>query len=110
MRRQWGECSVEHENNHGLAIREVGRRLGRSRAYLSQIERGIIRQPDPVVLLELAELYRLDFVTGRDHRDSVPSREQKAGRAVASWLGLRQQVLQRVTEAVAELCAVLVSV
>jgi hypothetical protein len=29
---------------------------------------------------------------------------------VVSWLGLRQQVLQRVTEAVAELCAVLVSV
>jgi len=47
----------------GLAIREVERRLGRSSAYLSQIERGIIRQPDPVVLLELAELYRLDFMT-----------------------------------------------
>jgi hypothetical protein len=30
---------------------------------LSQIERGLIRQPDPVVLLELAELYKLDFMT-----------------------------------------------
>jgi len=41
----------------------VERRIGRSSAYLSQVERGLIRQPDPVVLLELAELYRLDFMT-----------------------------------------------
>jgi transcriptional regulator with XRE-family HTH domain len=49
--------------HHGLALREVGRRIGRSSAYLSQIEHGLIRQPDPVVLLELAELYKLDFMT-----------------------------------------------
>jgi len=49
--------------HHGLAVREVARRIGRSSAYLSQIERGLIRQPDPVVLLELAELYKLDFMT-----------------------------------------------
>jgi transcriptional regulator with XRE-family HTH domain len=47
----------------GLALREVGRRIGRSSAYLSQIERGLIQQPDPVVLLGLAELYKLDFMT-----------------------------------------------
>jgi transcriptional regulator with XRE-family HTH domain len=50
----------EHQ---GLALREVGRRIGRSSAYLSQVEHGLIRQPDPVVLLELAELYKLDFMT-----------------------------------------------
>lgn len=49
--------------HHGLALREVGRRIGRSSAYLSQVERGLIRQPDPVVLLELAQLYKLDFMT-----------------------------------------------
>jgi transcriptional regulator with XRE-family HTH domain len=49
--------------HHGLALREVGRRIGRSSAYLSQIERGLIQQPDPVVLLGLAELYKLDFMT-----------------------------------------------
>ena len=49
--------------HHGLALREVERRIGRSSAYLSQVERGLIRQPDPVVLLELAELYALDFMT-----------------------------------------------
>ena len=46
-----------------LSLREVERRIGRSNAYLSQVERGLIRQPDPVVLLELAELYKLNFMT-----------------------------------------------
>jgi transcriptional regulator with XRE-family HTH domain len=45
-----------------LSLREVERRTGRSNAYLSQVERGLIRQPDPAVLLELAELYKLDFM------------------------------------------------
>lgn len=48
---------------HRLSIREVERRIGRSSAYLSQVERGVIRQPDPRVLLELADLYGLDFAT-----------------------------------------------
>lgn len=46
-----------------LSLRDIERRIGRSNAYLSQVERGLIRQPDPVVLLELAELYGLDFMT-----------------------------------------------
>lgn len=46
-----------------LSLREVERRIGRSNAYLSQVERGLIRRPDPVLLLELADLYRLDFTT-----------------------------------------------
>jgi transcriptional regulator with XRE-family HTH domain len=44
-----------------LSLRDVERRIGRSNAYLSQVERGVIRRPDPVLLLELADLYRLDF-------------------------------------------------
>ena len=44
-----------------LSLREVERRIGRSNAYLSQVERGLIKRPDPVVLLELAELYMLSF-------------------------------------------------
>ena len=44
-----------------LSLREVERRIGRSNAYLSQVERGLIKQPDPIVLLELAELYGLNF-------------------------------------------------
>ena len=49
--------------HHQLSLREVERRTGKSSAYLSQVERGLIRQPDPVVLLQLAEMYRLDFLT-----------------------------------------------
>jgi len=58
-----GQVLRRAREHYGLAVREVGRRLGRSSAYLSQIERGLIRQPDPAVLLELAQLYKLDFMT-----------------------------------------------
>ena len=49
--------------HRGFALREVERLTGRSSAYLSQVERGLIRRPDPSVLSELADLYRLDFMT-----------------------------------------------
>ena len=49
--------------HHQLSLREVERRTGRSNAYLSQVERGLIKQPDPIVLLELSELYGLNFHT-----------------------------------------------
>jgi transcriptional regulator with XRE-family HTH domain len=58
-----GQVLRRAREHHGFAIREVERRIGRSSAYLSQIERGLIRQPDPVVLLQLSELYKLDFMT-----------------------------------------------
>ena len=49
--------------HHQLSLREVERRIGRSNAYLSQVERSLIKQPDPIVLLELSELYGLNFRT-----------------------------------------------
>jgi transcriptional regulator with XRE-family HTH domain len=53
---------LRHARQHrGLSLREVERITGRSNAYLSQVERGLIKRPDPLVLLELADLYRLDF-------------------------------------------------
>ncbi len=53
---------LRHARQHrGLSLREVERITGRSNAYLSQVERGLIKKPDPLVLLELADLYRLDF-------------------------------------------------
>ena len=68
------ECRLEHDSSprvgavlrrvrthRQLSLREVERRIGRSNAYLSQVERGLIKRPDPVVLLELAELYSLNF-------------------------------------------------
>ena len=79
-----------------LSLREVERRIGRSNAYLSQVERGLIRQPDPVLLLELAELYGLNFVTlatwagwasSEDGQKRVPDRG-------ASTVALIRQVLE----------------
>ena len=56
-----GEVLRRARTHNQLSLREVERRIGRSNAYLSQVERGMIRQPDPIVLLELAELYGLNF-------------------------------------------------
>ena len=49
--------------HHQLSLREVERRIGKSNVYLSQVERGLIKQPDPIVLLNLSELYGLNFQT-----------------------------------------------
>ena len=83
-----------------LSLREVERRIGRSNAYLSQVERGLIRQPDPIVLLELAEIYRLNFMTlatwagwasseGYPERD--PDRGDSASVLVRRVLGLNDR-------------------
>ena len=61
-----GQVLRRARKHRQLSLREVERRIGRSNAYLSQVERGLIRQPDPVVLLELAELYGLNFMTLAD--------------------------------------------
>ncbi len=58
-----GRVLRQARKHHRLSLREVERRIGRSNAYLSQVERGLIRQPDPSVLLDLAELYGLNFMT-----------------------------------------------
>lgn len=58
-----GQVLRRARNHHQLSLREVERRIGRSNVYLSQVERGQIKQPNPVVLLELADLYGLDFTT-----------------------------------------------
>jgi transcriptional regulator with XRE-family HTH domain len=44
-----------------LSLRAVERATGVSNAYLSQLESGKIRQPSPVVLHKLAELYDLPY-------------------------------------------------
>jgi transcriptional regulator with XRE-family HTH domain len=46
-----------------LSLRAVERVTGVSNAYLSQLESGKIRQPSPVVLHKLAELYELPYAT-----------------------------------------------
>ena len=79
-----------------LSLREVERRIGRSNAYLSQIERGLIRQPDPVVLLELAELYRLNFMMLATWAGWAPTPEQSRDnqRRGGSTTALMHRVLE----------------
>ena len=62
-RPQVGSVLRRARMHHRLSLREVERRIGRSNAYLSQVERGLIKQPNLIVLLELAELYGLNFET-----------------------------------------------
>jgi transcriptional regulator with XRE-family HTH domain len=56
-----GETLRRARQHRGWSLREVERRTGRPNAYLSQIERGVIRRPDPTVIWELAQLYGLNF-------------------------------------------------
>jgi transcriptional regulator with XRE-family HTH domain len=65
--------------HHRLSLREVERRIGRSNAYLSQVERGLIKQPNLIVLLELAELYGLNFETLASWARWVPAAPDPVG-------------------------------
>jgi transcriptional regulator with XRE-family HTH domain len=56
-----GEALRRARQHRGWSLREVERRTGRPNAYLSQVERGVIRKPDPVILWQLADLYDLNF-------------------------------------------------
>ncbi|WP_239124500.1 helix-turn-helix domain-containing protein [Rhizocola hellebori] len=75
-----GETLRRARQHRGWSLREVERRTGRPNAYLSQVERGVIRQPDPALVWELAQLYELDFtllaqwlgVGGEDLDDATP--------------------------------------
>jgi transcriptional regulator with XRE-family HTH domain len=56
-----GEILKRARRHHEFSLRDVERRTRIPNAHLSQIERGVIRRPDPAIVFELASLYRLDF-------------------------------------------------
>lgn len=56
-----GEILRRARQHQGLSLRQVESRIGVSNAHLSQIERGAIRRPDPAILMNLAELYNLNY-------------------------------------------------
>lgn len=45
----------------GLSLRDVGEKAGISNAFLSQVESGKVKQPSPVMLYKLAELYAVPY-------------------------------------------------
>ena len=78
-RPQVGSVLRRARMHHRLSLREVERRIGRSNAYLSQVERGLIKQPNLIVLLELAELYGLNFETLASWARWVPAAPDPVG-------------------------------
>jgi transcriptional regulator with XRE-family HTH domain len=56
-----GEILRRARAHRGLSLRDVERRTSIPNAHLSQIERGVIRRPDPAIVFELASTYHLDF-------------------------------------------------
>lgn len=98
-----------------LSLRDVEREIGRSNAYLSQIERGVIRRPDPAVLLQLSDLYHLDFMAlatwagwleGAETQENDPAGASLDSTLIRSILNLRAaqqaQVLGFVNELIRE--------
>jgi len=56
-----GDILRRARTHHGLTLRQVEQRVGIPNAHLSQIERGAIKRPDPAILMDLAELYALNY-------------------------------------------------
>ena len=56
-----GNFLASARTNRRLTLRDVERASGVSNAYLSQIERGRIKQPSPIVLHALAACYGISY-------------------------------------------------
>jgi transcriptional regulator with XRE-family HTH domain len=70
---------------HDLTLRQVEQQIGLPNAHLSQIERGAIRRPDPSILIELADLYGLNYRLLVEWAGYIDSH---AGRTSSSLTGL----------------------
>lgn len=85
----------------GLTLREVEARTNRSvtNGYLSQIEKGSVRQPSPNVLYNLAEVYGLDYrdllVRGGHH---VPAEQARRTGSTADSESLHGIPLRAIQE------------
>jgi HTH-type transcriptional regulator, competence development regulator len=58
---QFGEYLRAARQRKGLSLRAVEAAIGISNAYLSQLEQGKIKQPSPVDLHKLSQLYDLSY-------------------------------------------------
>ena len=56
-----GDILRQARRHRQLTLRQVEQRIQLPNAHLSQIERGAIRRPDPAILMDLAELYDLNY-------------------------------------------------
>lgn len=58
---EFGNYLKSARNRKGLSLRAVEAQIDISNAYLSQLEQGKVKQPSPVTLHQLAELYDLSY-------------------------------------------------
>jgi HTH-type transcriptional regulator, competence development regulator len=79
----------------GLTLRAVEQATGVSNAYLSQIESGKIKQPSPVVLHKLSQLYGVSYADAmRFAGYPVPGeneREERAARMSGPFTDLTEE-------------------
>ena len=59
--KEFGEYLKALREAKSLSLREVERQTEISNAYLSQMESGKIKQPSPITLNKLAELYGISY-------------------------------------------------
>jgi transcriptional regulator with XRE-family HTH domain len=57
----YGEYIKAIRESKGLTLRDVERQIEVSNAYLSQLESSKIKQPSPITLYKLAELYGIKY-------------------------------------------------
>ncbi len=58
----FGQFIRSAREHKGLSLRAVEQLTEISNAYLSQLEQGKIKQPSPVILHKLSELYEVSYV------------------------------------------------
>jgi transcriptional regulator with XRE-family HTH domain len=86
----------------GLTLRAVEQATGVSNAYLSQLESGKIKQPSPIILHKLSQLYGVSYVDAmRSAGYPMPGenkREQRAARMSGPFADLTEEEEAELTE------------
>ncbi|MGN6640004.1 MAG: helix-turn-helix domain-containing protein [Mucilaginibacter sp.] len=59
----YGEYFKALRESKGFTLRDVERKVDVSNAYLSQLESGKIKQPSPLTLNKLAQIYEVSYET-----------------------------------------------
>jgi transcriptional regulator with XRE-family HTH domain len=92
----------------GLTLRAVEQATGVSNAYLSQLESGKIKQPSPVVLHKLSQLYGVSYADAMRFAGypvpGVNKREQHAAKTSGPFADLTEEEEAELTEYLAFIC------
>src|SRR5712691_11239172 len=80
MENRLGTFLASLRQRKNLTLRDVERDIGVSNAYVSQLEKGKIKAPSPVVLNKLAELYGVKYaVLMKEAGYPVPASREATG-------------------------------